>query len=171
MPIFFVKSEKKITPAKKNLLGRRPWRPWQIWGIGCQIVDVSWGWRRLQNIQMDYFQFLCMGMTINHFSNFKNSFDGYEKSKSLTSKTRPLSPKLHNTYPSLDPDCLTSLISVDSVSLKNDSFEPYKIKIISLKKAMFSLVTFTVWLVCLLLHTIVHNTGNLCKWALLLNKT
>ena len=75
-----------------------------------------------------------MGMTINHLNNFKNSFDGYEKSKSLTSKTRPLSPKLHNTYPSLDPDCLTSLISVDSVRLKNDQFEPYKIKIISLKK-------------------------------------
>ena len=136
----------------------------------CQIVSsVSWGWGWLQNIQKDYFQFLCIGMTIN--PPISKILLMVMKNQIINIQTRPLSPKLYDTYLNLDPDCLTSLISVDSVRLKNDSFEPYKIKIISLKKAMFSLVTFTVWLVCLLLHTIVHNTGNLCKWALLLNKT
>ena len=39
---YFALHLKKFTLAKKNLHGRRPWRPWQIWGM-------HFSWERTQN--------------------------------------------------------------------------------------------------------------------------
>ena len=43
MPIFRVKSV-KIYTGQKNLHGRRPWRPWQIWGMHPSSVRASLPW-------------------------------------------------------------------------------------------------------------------------------
>ena len=40
MPIFRVKSV-KIYTGQKNLHVRRPWRPWQIWGMPNQSINVN----------------------------------------------------------------------------------------------------------------------------------
>ena len=33
---------KKFTPTKKNLHGRHPWRPWQIWGMNWDLLETAW---------------------------------------------------------------------------------------------------------------------------------
>ena len=63
----------------------------------CQIVSsVSWGWGWLQNIQKDFFQFLCIGMTIN--PPISKILLMVMKNQIINIQTRPLSPILHNTY-------------------------------------------------------------------------
>ena len=88
MPIYCVKSV-KIYTGQKNLHGRRPWRPWQIWGmivmhLYCVVVMCKYCvcdilinnyWQEVYLQLLQFFPWLQQAKNCNHSASSFANFD------------------------------------------------------------------------------------------------